>query len=247
MGHEIVFPAAAFCAMAVEALYQARMGVHLTEGTVLADKPRYKLRNVTFPKALVLQENGDGHKIMLSLAACPGTKDSWHEFKIFSLNDKIWSEHSRGLICAEEDFAQVADKSLLAPLSHPTPGHLWYKAMHDAGYSFGPLFQKHLQAESMSGSRKSRSLVSLTEPAEEYQQSFYPMHPVVIDGCFQTVGPSLWKGNRSTVDSVLVPAIIDSLIINARETKPEVGISVTSSKYVGVGRQEEPKNYMSSA
>jgi Polyketide synthase dehydratase len=119
--------------------------------------------------------------------------------------------------------------------------------MHDVGYSFGTIFQKHLEAEPLCGTRQSRSYVSLSEPQEEYQQSYYPMHPVCIDGSFQTVGPSLWKGDRSTVTSVLVPAMIDNLIINERLKKPEVGISVTSSKYVGVGRPEDTKNYMSDA
>jgi hypothetical protein len=119
--------------------------------------------------------------------------------------------------------------------------------MHDAGYSFGPVFQKHLEVESLSGTRKSRSLVSLSEPAEEYQQSYYPMHPVCIDGCLQTVGPSLWKGNRSSIDAVLIPAIIDSIVIKPTAVQPARGISVTSSEYVGVGRREKTKNYMSNA
>ncbi len=106
MGEQIVFPAAAFIAMAVEALYQSRVGIHLTEGSVLAEKHRYRLRNIRFPRALSLEETGDGHKIMLSLAASPGTKDSWHEFKISSLNGNEWSEHCSGLICAEEDTEQ---------------------------------------------------------------------------------------------------------------------------------------------
>jgi hypothetical protein len=119
--------------------------------------------------------------------------------------------------------------------------------MHDAGYSFGPVFQKHLKVESLSNTRKSRSVVSLSEPAEDYQQSFYPMHPVCIDGCLQTVGPSLWKGNRSSVDAVLIPAIIDSIVIKPTAVQPEFGLSVTSSEYVGVGRREKTKNYMSNA
>jgi hypothetical protein len=130
---------------------------------------------------------------------------------------------------------------------HPVPGRMWYKSMHDAGYSFGPAFQKHLEVESLSGTRKSRSIISLSEPAEEYQQSSYPMHPVCIDGCLQTVGPSLWKGNRSSVDAVLIPAIIDSIIIKPTAVRPELGISVTSSEYVGVGRSDNAKNYMSNA
>lgn len=119
--------------------------------------------------------------------------------------------------------------------------------MHDAGYSFGPVFQKHLEVESLSNTRKSRSIVSLSEPAEDYQQSPYPMHPVCIDGCLQTVGPSLWKGNRSSVDAVLIPAIIDSIIIKPTVAQPEFGLSVTSSEYVGIGRREKTKNYISNA
>lgn len=71
------------------------------------------------------------------------------------------------------------------------------------------------------------------------------MHPACIDACFQTVTPSLWAGNRSAIDAVLVPAIIDDLIINPVTTRPEVGVSVTSSEYVGRGRPDENKNYLS--
>ncbi|KAI9742768.1 MAG: hypothetical protein M1818_003497 [Claussenomyces sp. TS43310] len=247
MGHEIVFPAAAFIAMAIEAIYQARMGIHLTEGSDLTEKTRYRLRNVTFPKALVLPEKGDGARIVLSLTPRPQTKDSWHEFKILSVSDNVWSEHSRGLVTVEKDPEMTAAPSDVAPLQYPTKARSWYKAMSDAGYSFGPVFQKHLEVESISGSRKSRSLISMTEPEESYPQSPYPMHPVCIDGCFQSVGPSLWKGIRSAVSAVLVPALIDDLIISSTPAKPEVAVSITSSKYVGVGRQQETKNYMSDA
>ena len=122
---------------------------------------------------------------------------------------------------------------------------MWYKAMHDAGYSFGPCFQKQLEVETISGMRQSRSLVSLTEPDSAYPQSVYPMHPACIDGCMQTSGPSLWKGNRSSVSAVLVPAMIDSLTIISKTSHPEMGISLSSSQYVGPGGREETKNYMS--
>jgi hypothetical protein len=104
-----------------------------------------------------------------------------------------------------------------------------------------------MQVESVIGTRKSRSIVSLTEPAEEYQQSYYPLHPASIDACLQTVGPSLWKGDRSSVNAVLIPAIIESIVIKPTAARPEFGISVASSAYVGVGRFENPKNYASSA
>ena len=115
--------------------------------------------------------------------------------------------------------------------------------MYDAGYNFGPLFQKQLEVESTSGVRDSRSIVSLTVPESEYPQSEYPMHPACLDGCMQTCAPSLWNGNRTGVNAVLVPAIIDNLVINARTSQK--GIAITNSRFAGPGRPEETKSYLS--
>ena len=119
--------------------------------------------------------------------------------------------------------------------------------MHDAGYNFGPLFQKHLEIESLSGSRQSRSTVSLTPPDSGYTQSTYPLHPACIDGCLQTCAPSLWAGDRSGINAVLIPAIIDEVIVSSNDLVPTKGISTTTSKFVGLGRQEDTQSYMSMA
>ena len=73
------------------------------------------------------------------------------------------------------------------------------------------------------------------------------MHPANIDACLQTVSPSLWKGRRSTVNAVLVPAIIDNMVITSKPEHSQQGISLASSAYVGVGRREDAKNYLSNA
>jgi hypothetical protein len=104
MGQDIVFPAAAYIAMGVEALYQARQATDSIEWSTLIEKYRYRLRNVTFPKALVLQEKGPGHKIMVTLSS---HQDSWYEFKVSSLTtEESWVEHSHGFVCLEEDPEQ---------------------------------------------------------------------------------------------------------------------------------------------
>lgn len=145
------------------------------------------------------------------------------------------------------DVELVAPETALAPLAHATPGQLWYKAIYDTGYYSGPLFQKHLEIESTSGSRQNRSIVSLTSPASEYPQSSYPLHPASIDGCLQSCAPSLWAGDRTSINAVLIPAIIDEVIVSSNNKIPDKAISVTASKYVAIGRQEETKNYMSNA
>lgn len=103
MGHEIVFPAAAFVAMAVEGLYQKRAALHMIEDTPVPDKHRYRLRDCIFPRALVLEEKGEDRKIMLTVTPVPGHKNSWHEWKVSSLIGDMWTEHSRGFITLEED------------------------------------------------------------------------------------------------------------------------------------------------
>lgn len=148
---------------------------------------------------------------------------------------------------ADSDLDTVAPEDALKPLQCSTPGSLWYKAMHDAGYNFGTLFQKQLEVESVSGQRQSRSIVSLTVPESTYPQSSYPIHPACIDGCLQTCAPSLWKGNRAGVSDVLVPAIIDEIVITTSGPRPETAVSITKSKHNGLGRLEETKNYVSYA
>jgi len=115
--------------------------------------------------------------------------------------------------------------------------------MEDAGYGFGPLFQKNLETESIPGKRTARCIVDLTEPPSTYPQSLYTMHPVCIDGCLQTSAITLWSGNRSSVNAVLIPSIIDDVLICVNDGVTSTGMSLSSSTYVGLGRQEETKNY----
>lgn len=71
------------------------------------------------------------------------------------------------------------------------------------------------------------------------------MHPACIDGCFQTVTPSLWAGDRAAVNAVLVPATIDSLVVYPSIVDIQEGLSLTESKYTGRGRHEEAKSFFS--
>ncbi|RYP67662.1 hypothetical protein DL771_007129 [Monosporascus sp. 5C6A] len=249
MGPEIVFPAAGFIAMAIEAIRQSTEALRTLENKILPTNYHYKLRDITFPRALVLEDSDEAAKVMLALNPRAGAKDSWHEFKISSQVEGAWLENCRGLIKIEETTPETSTtfEGTVEPLVDPVPGSLWYKAMHDIGYNFGPLFQKHLEVESLLGARESRSLVDLTSPTSEYPQSWYPMHPAVIDGSFQSCAPSLWVGDRPGINAVLVPAIIDELAIYPVEKASGKGIATTTSQYVGLGLPESTKNYKSNA
>lgn len=75
------------------------------------------------------------------------------------------------------------------------------------------------------------------------------MHPASIDGCLQTCAPALWNGNRSSVNAVLIPAIIDDLVVCSPSENSTIGeaLSIATAQYVGVGRSDQPRNYMGNA
>ncbi|KAI9688389.1 MAG: Type I Iterative PKS [Bathelium mastoideum] len=244
MGTDILMPGSGFITMALEALYQRKEAIDADDSVASANELCYRFRNIRFDKALVLEE-GKETAIMTSLTQQYGSKD-WHEFRISSLSNDILTEHCSGLIRIQEPKDDVLSHTNSAPLKHPTSGQMWYKAQTEVGYGFGPSFQKLHKVESTSGQRHCRSLVSLTEPESKWSpQSYYPIHPASLDGCFQTVTPSLWSGERSSLNAVLVPSIVDSLVVNRVRPTLKEGLSIADSQYSGRGRLEEAKSYFS--
>ena len=141
-------------------------------------------------------------------------------------------------------MAEDVDTSL-PQLVNVTQAQLWYKGLRDIGYNFGPRFQKQLEVESMSGMRQNRARVLLSEHSATSIGSPYPMHPTCIDGCLQSGTPSLWQGFRSSIDAVLVPALIDEITVKSQRTRSETGIADSCAEYLGVGRQTDAHRYKS--
>ncbi|KAF2177304.1 ketoacyl-synt-domain-containing protein [Zopfia rhizophila CBS 207.26] len=244
LGPEIVFPGAGYMCMAIEAMMQTDAVLRTQTGEDLKHKQQIRLRNVSFDRALVLEE-GKETRIMLTLTPFAGQKDSWYSWVVRSLVEGSWIDHCKGQVRIEKDVKIVANSSDIAPLQHPSPGTLWYKSMSDVGYNFGKSFQKLQFVETTSGPRQCRSQVHLNPPASEYLQSEYPMHPAAFDGCMQSCAPGLWRDIKSSVNAVLVPAIIDDVVIRTGIQGSDRGISVSQSLFAGPGRTDMTKNYSS--
>lgn len=101
MGSDILLPASGFISMAVEALYQMSQSTNPVEAVTSADQLCYRLRNVKFDKALIL-EQGVGVDVKLAMTAHPGRKRVWYDFRITSSRDDAETEHCTGLIRLEE-------------------------------------------------------------------------------------------------------------------------------------------------
>lgn len=105
IGGDIVFPAAGYMAMAIEALYQMGRSLGRIDETSEIFNVSYRFRNVKFLRAMVLEAKAD-NKLYLSLAPYANPQDSWYTFKISSSRQNIWAEHCCGLIRLQEDIEE---------------------------------------------------------------------------------------------------------------------------------------------
>ncbi|PKX89973.1 polyketide synthase fmaB [Aspergillus novofumigatus IBT 16806] len=248
IGSEILFPAAGYITMAMEAVRQTALSTATAQDrdVLKTRKYRYRLRDVQFPRGLVLEDDVEVH-IMLVLVPMAKLGPGWWEYKITSLaeSDSIassssstlspekWNINSTGLVRLEmkpdASWSRAPEDTCSSPLDNPTPGQMWYKSLRDAGYSYGPDFQKLVAVEGTEGKSASRSLISLEPPRSKWEpQSEYPLHPAPLDSVLQSMFPSLHRGNRSKLDQILVPRGIGEITISGHTWKSGEAVSVAT-------------------
>ncbi|TEY71320.1 hypothetical protein BOTCAL_0095g00030 [Botryotinia calthae] len=185
-------------------------------------------------------------KLILSL--CPnssGLKSSWQEFKILSTLDDVTNEHYQGLIRTTDLKGRGALDSELKPLSHGTSASMWYKAMSDAGYSFGKRFQTQISIESTMGMRCNRALISLVEPEIPWKPDISQitecqlnaiMHEnnvsVAEDEAAQIIGLILHKNPTSKVVEINLSDEPNSVWLDQSQSNPLSRISCGGFDFV---------------
>jgi acyl transferase domain-containing protein len=244
MGPDVLVPGAGLATLALEAMYQKFCALNPDLAVASPNELAYRFRNVKFDRAVVVEETKPT-TIMLTLSTVPSSKH-WHEFRIRTTADDVVYEHCSGLIRVQDPIGD--DEALkgddLAPLRHPQSSKLWYKAQAEVGMGFGPTFQKIKSIESVSGSRTCRTIVSMEPPPSKWDpQSYYPVHPAVLDGCLQTATPANAAGERSLIKDTMIPALVDDMVINKMPKHVAEGLSVAESVYTGRGRKDVAKSW----
>ncbi|KAF9884922.1 hypothetical protein FE257_000913 [Aspergillus nanangensis] len=246
MGGDAIMPAAGYLTIAVEALFQKLRALNPDKCPSSPNELSYCFRNVRFQRAMVVEENRDV-RMMLTLTKVLGSSD-WHEFRISSTPDTtdVNAEHCFGLVRTQDAVDDVS-QNLIAPTS-TVPVQRWYKATSDIGMGFGPVFKRMLQVESTSGVRACRVLLTMKPPDSAHSpQSYYPVHPAALDGCFQTPIPANMEGDIVNVRDVMIPTIVDEVIINKLPPELSDAIADASSVYSGRGRLDEDKSWVASS
>ncbi|PNP48840.1 hypothetical protein THARTR1_10285 [Trichoderma harzianum] len=226
---QIVFPAAAYIAMAIQAIKQ-----HTLEKTPQAQLNDIKFRNISFGQGLVLAEGVPDLEITLALRpqAHSARKSSsiWNEFRIFTVsNDSKWTEHCRGLVTAEldsgsgdsgRDTIPKADQDLYDQVEitgrKVNPKKLYFLSK-DLGLDWSSPFNNLVNIKTTPGAS-----ISTVNPAcnddnsPQSNDSPYVIHPAILDSClFQSLYAVLiFEDNFS---ETVVPTFIKKLNLSVRQ------------------------------
>lgn len=195
---DIVFPAAAYIAMAGEAVRQ------------LTGTNDFTLRHVLIKTGLVMQYSKIT-EIMTSLRRVRLTTaldSDWYEFVISSNNGASWTKHCLGQVRAGRE--QSIQAETICPLSREVSATAWYSAMRRLGLNYGPSFQG--LTDISAGPNCGTAVASLFDQHRS-GNALYQLHPTTIDLCLQLFTVSMAEGTTRRLQKLSVPTEIEELYI----------------------------------
>lgn len=242
-----IYPGAGMLVMAIEASRQ------------LADPSKrvrgYRLREVSFLKALVIPLTSDGIETHFHLrpyhSSTSGEPTAWKEFRLCSYENDEWRENCRGMITTEyesdETPVDAGLEAARASIAHQEtfaravevcstrvdPKQL-YEYFSTVGLDLGPNFQR--LSDVHFSNDEAVCLMNTPNMANKMPKNFmhhHVIHPTTLDAILQLMVAALTKGGREMMQ-VMIPTSIRDLWISSKfETHPEVMHLYAKSKYIG--------------
>ncbi|KAE8132883.1 hypothetical protein BDV38DRAFT_287358 [Aspergillus pseudotamarii] len=209
----IVYPAAGYVVMAIEAFLQ-----HVLNDTATDQIPTVYIRDIYIQSALVLHETA-AVETLLTLSQCESnSRGSYqaHKFHIYSVTqDNIWTEHCNGWIGAQNsNWAESELESEGAAQDDFTSLdiQLFYKNLASVGLAYGPCFANIKQARF----KDSTCVAEVVTPdtAAVMPMNFqYPflIHPCTLDTIIHTIFV-----NTDVINDPAVPVRIDEMRVSCR-------------------------------
>lgn len=192
----IVLPAAAYVAVAIEAISQTR---DLKQSLLDRESASFECKDISINAPLIVPDDDSDeaqptelHTTMTPRKLSNSTlSTSWYDFTISS-----WSPNQSTLHCTGS--IRVSQEAMLgsrqgAVLTTNTEAYetwamgRWYERTREEGLNFGPHF-KSLTSLQTDGSRVRTDSIATTKldpPSTIDAGTFYPLHPITLDACFQ--------------------------------------------------------------
>lgn len=229
----LVYPAAGFCCMALEALRQ----LSVMQAKKQHPPPcSFTVREVSIANALIIPETDVGVEIDFSMRPEPtssvGSSATCSEFRVFSYTTQGgWKEHCRGLVSMtpsspNSSWSQIAQMGDL--VEYETRASLksvdceaFYRALHGAGICYGPEFQGLKKISARDNVAVVEMMVpDATSTMPKQVESGCLIHPTTLDCIFQTGLAAASKGDVKNLNQSFVPTFIETLSVPANLTAP---------------------------
>ncbi|KAJ4391882.1 hypothetical protein N0V93_005502 [Gnomoniopsis smithogilvyi] len=183
---DIIFPFAAYVAMAAEGAYQ-----------VSGIPDAVELRNVVVATALVLTER-EPAELLTSLrrSRLTDSADSrWFEFTISAYNGHVWTKHCHGQVCAVKKLTLHGDEVLgEEKATHDVDVRQWYERASRGGLRYGPRFRTMQQIKTTASGFKGSGWTEISNDWPEKENAQYHLHPVILDTFPQIAGAAAHHG-----------------------------------------------------
>ncbi|KAH9209066.1 hypothetical protein DL95DRAFT_467116 [Leptodontidium sp. 2 PMI_412] len=212
VGHDVVFPAAGYLVMAVEAARQ-------TVAVPFDTRANYHLQGVSISAAMVLREES-GTEISFDLQKSAGSELFFH-FSVSSVSSGKWTKHASGGI--EVDFACMTNKS--TPLAYKgsrggvnkhSNDRRWYESLAKCGLVYGKSFNalSDIRSNPVHSEATADITLDLTKNMMSMESS-YIIHPTTIDACLQLAIIAAHDGKPETMIKPYLPVSIPRLLISS--------------------------------
>jgi SAM-dependent methyltransferase len=176
---DVVYPFAAYVAMAGEAIRQLTGVQH-----------GFRLRDTTATTALVVHEDKPVELItaLRRRKLADGSDSRWWDFGISSHNGHVWVRHFTGEATAlgETETLGPAEHLELPELPRPVDAAKWYAAVDRTGFHYGSTFRclQDVKAATTQPGRVTATIAKAVGLGGE-DESDYHIHPTAVDNVFQ--------------------------------------------------------------
>ncbi|KAI9665524.1 MAG: Type I Iterative PKS [Alyxoria varia] len=218
-GPTILFPAAGFIAIAIEAMCQVL-------GCRLSSCPGLLMRNIKLFKALPIPDDGTPIELFTEMRRLElsGTTASakWWQFSISTFANEDETSHAGGIIAADNSAQPSACQISVSEErleSQAVP--VWFNKLKQVGLNWGPSFKQitEIYVDRMKTLAEAITKVPLwkgevDQCSGEHQ---YIAHPAIIDSMLQTVFLASAEGNIKNIVP-RIPIAIDEIKVAARSS-----------------------------
>ncbi|KAI1483084.1 ketoacyl-synt-domain-containing protein [Daldinia eschscholtzii] len=214
---EILFPATAYIALAIEAITQ--LSAQLQPDLAIES---YTLRDITIHSATVIPDDDDGTETMLRLQPTDKrSKDSggrqWYQFTTSCNLYGTWKTTAEGRISVnlkEKDISQALRKSRSEPGTMPIEYDDWFAKLQTLGINLGPTFHRLHDVYIDTETSEVHGNIDISQTCGLMEgESRYVLHPGVIDACLQPYHISRHEGRIEEMRYGMVPTHFEEVTI----------------------------------